>query len=259
MASPSIVSPTFIKLIENTAAFAMQVYIGAADTRCVYMFITVSLMSDVIASLSTALESTSQDLPSGTYKNSPDSLDTVDRANALTAEFEKTRDIQHSNQAIFILESFLNRVPDNDPDRHYILFNLALTHCRRVEIQMTEISIETLVDLHRALTRSFFLLWQAVNISPAAFEVKIQYLGQLGHTATLWSTILNSRWPAGDVLALLARLKEERDTPSDPAAEKITGIVAAIVMASTQSTAFGVTQNPVYRKEGREMYRHTLK
>lgn len=220
-------------------------------------------MSDVIASLPAALESTSKDidttLASGTYKSSSDSIVIVDSANTLTAKFEKTHDIQHSNQAILILESFLNRLSDNDPDRHYILFNLALTHRRRVEIQMIENSIETLLDQHRTLTRSLFLLRQAVNVSPAAFEIKIQYLGQMGHTATLWSTILSSDCPAGDVLALLAHLKKDPNTADDPIAEKNTGFLSSIIMASAHTTAFGLTQDPVYRKEGREVYRHTLK
>ena len=183
----------------------------------------------------------------------------MDRATALTAEFEKTHDTQHSDQAISILESILVHTPENDPDRHYILFNLALTICRRVEIQVSKKSTETLLDLHRALTRSFSLVRRAVNASPASFDVKIQYFSQLGHTATLWSTILSSRWTADDVLALLDQLKEDRDAKDDHSTYKITGFLSEVLMASTLSTAFGATQNPVYRNRGREVYRHILR
>ena len=219
---------------------------------------------DHISSLSTALESTSNKdldptLASGTEGISPESLDSVERANKLTAAFSRTHDIQHSDQAILVLESLLDRTPNNHPDRHYILYNLALTLSRRVEIQVSEKSTETLLDLHRVLTRVVFLLRQAVSVSPAAFDLKIQYLGQLGHTATLWSTVLSSLWTVDEVLALLAKLKEERDIAEHPTSRRITGFVAEVIMASTLSTAFGVTQDPAYRNEGREVYRHTLR
>ena len=174
------------------------------------------------------------------------------------AEFEKTGDIRHTDQAVSILESHLERTPDND--RHYILFTLSLTLCRRVEIQLSKKSTETLLDLHLILTRCVFLLRRAVNLSPPVLDVKIKYLCQLGHTATLWSTTLSSRWPEHDVLELLARLKaSNQENVSDPEAEKITGFVSAVIMASTLSTAFGATKNPAYRNEGREMYRRTLR
>jgi hypothetical protein len=228
----------------------------------VCLLITVCLLYDNPASLSTELESTSKHpdpVPvGGTYESSPDSLKSVDRANALTAAFEKTGDIQHSNQAVSLLESFLERTSDNDPDRHYLLFNLALTLCHRVEIQVSKQLIETLLELHRTLTRCLFLLRQAVNASPNALDVKIQYLGQLGHTATLWSTLLSSRWSDRDVLALLTQLRVERDAVDDPTTENTAGFVLAVIMASTLSTAFGLTQNPAHRKEGREVYRRTL-
>ena len=211
------------------------------------------------ASLSTALESTSKDLgPSGNYESSRDSLDSVDRAKALTAAFEETDDIQYSDQAISILESLLEPTSGNDPDHHFLLFHLSLTLCRRVEIQLSKKRTETMVDLHRALTRCLFLLRQAVNASPAEFDVKVQYLAQLGHTASLWSTLLSSSWSAPDVLALYAHLQEERNAADDPSVEKTTGFVSAVIMASTLSTAFGLTQLREYRDEGREVYRHTL-
>jgi len=174
----------------------------------------------------------------------------------LTAEFEKTRDTQYSDQAISILESILS---NNDPDQHYLLFNLALTIRRRVEIQVSKKSTETLLDLHLALTRSFSLLRQAINASPASFDVKIQYFAQLGHTATLWSTILSSRWSADDVLALLAQLKAERDARDDRSTYKITGFLSEVLMGSTHSTAFGATQKSVYQNQGREIYRRILR
>lgn len=221
------------------------------------------LLHNIIDSLPTALESTSKDLDhtlaNGPAEKSQESLDSVERATALTAEFEKTGNIENSDEAILILESLLKRTPENHPDRHYILFNGAITLCRRVEIQVSRQSTETLLDLHRALGRCVFLLRQAVNVSPSAFDVKVQYLGQLGHTAALWSTILSSRWPAHDVLALLAQLQAERDAPDASTKDKITGFVSAVIMASTFSTAFGVTQDPTYRSEGREIYRRLLK
>lgn len=229
---------------------------------CLVIIVCLLYNENVTASLSTALESTSKNLDptlaSGTYESSPASLDSVDHAKILTAAFEETDDIQHSDQAISILESFLERTSENDPDRHFILFHLSLTLCRRVEIQLSKKRTETLVDLHRALTRCLFLLRQAVNVSPATFDVKVQYLAQLGHIASLWSTLLSSSWSAPDVLALCARLQEERNAADDPTVEKTTGFVSAVITASTLSTAFGLTQLQKYRDEGREVYRHTL-
>lgn len=215
-----------------------------------------------ITSLSNAFESTSDDLnpslASGTYQPSPESLHSVDRASALTATFEKTVDIQYSDQAISTLKSSLKSISDNDPDRHYLLFNLALTHCRRVEIQVSDKGklIETMLDLHLSLKRGLLLLQQAINLSPASSDVKLQYFAQVGHATTLWSTILSTRWSAQNVLALLDHLRTEHD---DPDAEKISGFLSSVIMASALSTAFGVTQNPAYRAEGRGVYRHTLK
>jgi hypothetical protein len=213
------------------------------------------LLYDVFASLSTALESTSTEttFASETHEIAPSSLDVIERANMSSAEFEDTGDIQHSDHAIRILESLIENTPDNDPNCHHLLFTLALTLRRRVEIQISGKSIEALLDLHRALARCLFLLRQAVDVSPAAFDVKIRYLGQLGHTSTLLSTIIFMHWPDEDLLALLAQLKAERD------ATKTTQFFPAIVMASTLSAIFRITKKPVYLKEGREVYRHLLK
>ncbi|KJA22418.1 hypothetical protein HYPSUDRAFT_67092 [Hypholoma sublateritium FD-334 SS-4] len=249
MAFDSVASAGFTKLVDDTVKFAMKIYGGVVDN-----------------SLDNALKSSAQEnngtpTSSGIYEEtrSPEAISIAEQAKALMAEFEKTGDIRLTNQAVSILQSYLDleRTPDND--RHYILFTLSLTLCRRVEIQLSNQSTETLLDLHLILTRCVFLLRQAVNLSPPAIDVKIKYLCQLGHTATLWSTTLSSRWPDHDVLELLAKLKAEQDDTSDPMAEKITGFVSAVVMASTLSTAFGATKNPEYRNEGRVMYRRTLR
>jgi hypothetical protein len=181
----------------------------------------------------------------------------------LTAKFEETGDIKYSDQATSLLESCIPATPGpekDDPDRHYLLLNLALTLRRRVEIQVSGKPVESLLALHLALTRCLLLLRQAAAVSPSTFNVRTQYLGQLGHTATLWSTTLSSVWSSQEVLALLDHLKAELAVAKDlPPEERITEFVPAVVMASTLSTAWGLTRKTVYRDEGREVYRHTLK
>lgn len=183
----------------------------------------------------------------------------MDRANRSTAAFEQTGDIQHSNQAVLNLESCLERTFDTDPDRPYLLLNLALTLRRRVEIQVSGNPTESLLDLHRSQVRCLLLLQKAVAVSPAAFDVKIQYLGELGHTGALWSTILSSQWTAQDVLLLLDHLKGEQAAEQQLPGGKLTGFVAAVISASTLSTAWGLTRDPVYRNASRDVYRHTLR
>jgi hypothetical protein len=183
----------------------------------------------------------------------------VARASELTAEFEKTGDIKHSDEAISLLQALISASAEDDPGRHHLVFHLAFTLFRRVEIQVSSGSKETLLQLHLTLSRALFLFRQAVNTSPPSLDTKIKYCAQIGHTASLWSTVLSSRWPDHQVLELLEQLKMEESAPADPAAEKLTGFVAAVIMASTLSTAFGVTQNSSYREQGREMYRNTLR
>ncbi|KAJ7673486.1 CHAT domain-containing protein [Mycena rosella] len=71
-------------------------------------------------------------------------------------------------------------------------------------------------------------------------------------------TTLSSLWTSQDVRDLLDHLKAERIAEDRPATERITGFVAAVITASTLSTAWGITRDPIYRNEGREVYRHTL-
>jgi hypothetical protein len=216
------------------------------------------------SSLAVALESTSTDVQAavaeGTETESPEMIEVFKKANTLTAEFEKTEDINQSNQAILILESLLEKITPSDPGRHYVLLNLALTLRRRAEIQLSKRPLETLLELHRVLKRCLFLFRKAVSVSPASLDVKIRYLSEIGRTATLWSTLLSSHWSnqPGYVLALLAELREDRDAPYDPSVDKLGGFVFAVIMASTLSTAYGVTKQQAYRTEGREVYRHTL-
>ncbi|KAJ7117247.1 CHAT domain-containing protein [Mycena crocata] len=231
--STSLGSPDVLKFVEDVAQFAVQFHGGATT-----------------ASLSFALESTSNDIAAREVP--PGSRTIIEDAQRATAQFEETGDIQHSNNAIRILRS---NIEDTDPTRHHLLYTLALTLRRRVEIQMMSgKSIETLVEMHCTLEECLLLLRQAVSTSPAALDIKIKYLGQLGHTATLWSTILSTQWPNEQVLALLAKLKAERD-----ATQNTIQFFPAVILASTLSTSFGHTKDPVYLEEGREVYRHLLK
>ncbi|KAJ8079110.1 hypothetical protein PM082_013397 [Marasmius tenuissimus] len=163
--------------------------------------------------------------------------------------FESSHDIGDCNNAISVLETHLNCTSTDATSRHHLLFNLALILCRRVEIQVSKGPIESLVDLDQVLTRSVFLLHEAVAVSPN-LEVKIQYLRQLGRTGSRWSTLLSTSWQAKDVLALVQTQYERKG--------QLTGIIQAIIRASTLSLAYSVTKEVRYRTEGRQAYRHIL-
>ncbi|RXW24376.1 hypothetical protein EST38_g1467 [Candolleomyces aberdarensis] len=256
MATINIGTLGFAKLIENTAVFAMRVY-GGTEKGCLSTALNPAAAAATVAPTSTADEVETDD--NSIEGKSLSIVDGIARASELTDVFEKTGDIQHSDEAVSLLQSLIDASAEDDSERHHLLFHLALTLCRRVEIQVSSGSKETLLLLHLTLSRALFLLRQAVNTSPPSLDTKIKYCAQIGHTATLWSTVLSSRWPGHQVLELLEQLKLEESVPADPGADKLTGFVSAVIMASTLSTAFGVTQNSSYREQGRDMYRNTLR
>lgn len=258
MSSPSLVAPAFVTLIEKLvmSAISANTRKGSFDLRLELVFLCITPYTSLTPRNYSAGNESLEPKPLVSGSIPMEFQDSVNRATELTESFDKTNVIQYSNQAVLILESLLNRIGETHPDRHYALFHLALVLCRRVEIQVSRKCIEPLLVLHRILSRCVFLARQAVSITPPGLDTKIEYLGQLGHTVTLWSTALSCCWSEKDVLDLVAEMKADHDTPSE---EKISGFVSAALMASALSTAFGVTQNSKYREEGRAVYRYTLK
>ena len=134
-------------------------------------------------------------------------LKSINHAHELIEQFRQGGDIQHSNDAIPVLES----TPEDHPARHYMFSNLALILRRRVEIRVSTRRKDTLLEPHTSPEGSLVFLRKAVYPSPAALNIKVKYFSHLGRTVVLWSTLLAAGW-AGEVDQVLQLLKTERES-----------------------------------------------
>ncbi|KAK7438593.1 hypothetical protein VKT23_017928 [Stygiomarasmius scandens] len=184
-----------------------------------------------------------------------------DERSASTAELIKRAiaDLEYDDKAISALKSRLDDTPTDDPNRHVILFQLAFMLCRRVEADLPNASRPSgsLLRLHHDLILSVLHLREAIDLSSkCTLDVQLPYYCQLGHTATLWSSLLLVNWSSEEIIDLL---KAEQNNTSSPTSEELTGIMHLVIKASILSLAYSKTDELTYRKQGRELYQTILK
>ncbi|KZV68254.1 hypothetical protein PENSPDRAFT_687431 [Peniophora sp. CONT] len=193
-------------------------------------------------------------------------VSSIVQAKALMTRYQESNDMACADEATNLLEGCLLKLPVGHPDRYYVLYNLAITLARRVEPQPSRPLRfrESMLSLHYTLSRSLFLLRCAIAESPDNLDIKIRYLGELGRTGTLWTSLFSSGWTPEDVIPLLDALDSPEKAyavkvaDSNIEAHPVTGIVPAVIMAGTLTSVFSVTKDDFYRQAAHLLYRDIL-